>query len=67
MMGRFCAFAPKARVLGTDFCVNVGSDAVEPDDTVVTNILVDVDFIVVWSEPGQLIKFEDRQPMPVYI
>jgi hypothetical protein len=48
-----------------DVCVNFGSNDVEPGDTAATEIMVEVDFSVVWSEPGQLIRFEDRQLIPV--
>jgi hypothetical protein len=65
--GKFFAPAPKATKLGTDVCVNFGSNDVEPGDTVVTKIMVEVDISVVWSEPGQLIRFEDRQLIPVKI
>jgi hypothetical protein len=54
-------------VLVTEFRVEAGKVAVEPDGTEVTRVIVEVDFSVVCSDPGQLTRPGDSQLTPVKI
>ena len=64
---RFLTLVPNAIVLATEFWIVTGHDAVEPEGTEVTSVLVVVYFDVVCSETGQLSKPVDKQPVPVYV